>query len=174
MWIPSPSRMMPSIPWVLCCTRPKVGLVFSPTWATAPDWSPTCPRCGSVAAGNQPRRRPVEQRSAKAVEPQATHPQPTRPPFERRRRPIPRTACSPRTTAHLRAHLSRECNTPDLARTEIHTQLSQLGASFVNVEVTSPRQPCQTLGLYGNKVAIKAEKPLPHLQSPFRVHFQPT
>ncbi len=56
------------------------------------------------------------------------------------------------------AHLSRECNTPDLARTEIHTQLSQLGAPFVNVEVTSPRQPCQTLGLSGNKVAIKAEK----------------
>ena len=56
------------------------------------------------------------------------------------------------------AHLSRECNTPDLARTEIHTQLSQLGASFVSVEVTSPRQPCQTLGLSGNKAAIKAEK----------------
>lgn len=56
------------------------------------------------------------------------------------------------------AHLSRECNTPDLAHTEIHTQLGQLGASFVNVEVTSPRQPCKTLGLSGKKVAFKTEK----------------
>ena len=56
------------------------------------------------------------------------------------------------------AHLSSECNTPDLAHTEIHTQLGQLGASFVDVTVTSPRQPCQTLGLSAKKVRFNAEK----------------
>ncbi len=56
------------------------------------------------------------------------------------------------------AHLSRECNTPELAHSEISNQLGQLGAPFVQVEVTSPSEPSPTLRISNKKVANTHEK----------------
>ncbi len=43
------------------------------------------------------------------------------------------------------AHLSRDCNTPELVRTEITAKLSTLGAGHVQVHLTEQTSPCPTL-----------------------------
>lgn len=45
------------------------------------------------------------------------------------------------------AHLSRDCNTPELARTEIVEKLAQLNAAHVQVHVTQHATPCETMAL---------------------------
>lgn len=44
-------------------------------------------------------------------------------------------------------HLSRDCNTPELAENTTNQCLKRLGAHHVNVEVASQDQPCPTLTL---------------------------
>jgi len=52
---------------------------------------------------------------------------------------------------HLRhiycAHLSRDCNQPDLARAEIERKLTAIGAEGVTVHTTDATVPCPTLAL---------------------------
>jgi phosphoribosyl 1,2-cyclic phosphodiesterase len=45
------------------------------------------------------------------------------------------------------AHLSRECNHPDLAHQVMQQRLDQIGASHVQVALTSQKVPCPTLAL---------------------------
>ena len=45
------------------------------------------------------------------------------------------------------AHLSRECNRPELAQRVIHRRLEELGASHCRAEVASQATPCATLDL---------------------------
>ena len=56
------------------------------------------------------------------------------------------------------AHLSRDCNTPELAKTEITQKLVQIGLPEVNVHLTSQSTPTPTLEIFGNKAAILPEK----------------
>jgi phosphoribosyl 1,2-cyclic phosphodiesterase len=44
-------------------------------------------------------------------------------------------------------HLSRECNTPELALRVVSERLQKIGANHVHLELTSQAQPCQTLSL---------------------------
>jgi phosphoribosyl 1,2-cyclic phosphodiesterase len=44
-------------------------------------------------------------------------------------------------------HLSRECNTPELARRVVNDRLQKIGATHVRLELTSQATPCQTLCL---------------------------
>ena len=46
-------------------------------------------------------------------------------------------------------HLSRECNHPELARRVVNERLQKIGASHVQLEVTSQAHPCPTLLLSG-------------------------
>jgi len=50
------------------------------------------------------------------------------------------------------AHLSSDCNTPELVRTEITAKLAALGADSVQVHLTEQNTPCPTLTLAGNLV----------------------
>ena len=45
------------------------------------------------------------------------------------------------------AHLSRECNKPDLAQRVVQNRLNEIGASHVRLELTAQHVPCQTLTL---------------------------
>jgi phosphoribosyl 1,2-cyclic phosphodiesterase len=45
------------------------------------------------------------------------------------------------------AHLSRECNKPDLAQRVVQKRLTEIGAAHVRLELTSQSVPCQTLTL---------------------------
>jgi phosphoribosyl 1,2-cyclic phosphodiesterase len=45
------------------------------------------------------------------------------------------------------AHLSRECNRPELARRVVDERLRKIGASHVKLELTSQTTPCPTLTL---------------------------
>ena len=51
------------------------------------------------------------------------------------------------------AHLSRDCNTPELAQNEIKEKLTQLGLDKVNVHPTSQTSPSPTLELFGKNLA---------------------
>jgi phosphoribosyl 1,2-cyclic phosphodiesterase len=44
-------------------------------------------------------------------------------------------------------HLSRECNTPELARRVVNDRLQTIGASHVHLELTAQNVPCPTLSL---------------------------
>ena len=44
-------------------------------------------------------------------------------------------------------HLSRECNTPDLAFRVVNSRLQEIGATHVRLELTSQNVPCPTLNL---------------------------
>ena len=44
-------------------------------------------------------------------------------------------------------HLSRDCNSPELARAAVGGRLQQLGATHVAVESTSQDAPCATVTL---------------------------
>jgi phosphoribosyl 1,2-cyclic phosphodiesterase len=44
-------------------------------------------------------------------------------------------------------HLSRECNTPELARHVVNDRLQKIGAAHVHLELTSQNTPCPTLSL---------------------------
>ena len=54
------------------------------------------------------------------------------------------------------AHLSRDCNTPELAQTEIKEKLVQLGLNKVNVHPTSQVPPSTTLELFRENLANSA------------------
>ena len=56
------------------------------------------------------------------------------------------------------AHLSRDCNTPELVREEITQKLSQLDATQVQVHITQQNKPCPTLRIAPKKKAISDEK----------------
>ncbi len=56
------------------------------------------------------------------------------------------------------AHLSRDCNTPELAKTEITQKLVQIGLPEVNIHLTSQSTPIPTLEIFGNKAPILPEK----------------
>jgi phosphoribosyl 1,2-cyclic phosphodiesterase len=45
------------------------------------------------------------------------------------------------------AHLSRECNKPELAYKVVHQRLQQIGATHVHLELTAQHVPCPTLVL---------------------------
>ena len=45
------------------------------------------------------------------------------------------------------AHLSSECNTPELAHRVMHQTLQKLGASHVQLQVAAQKEPCATLAL---------------------------
>jgi phosphoribosyl 1,2-cyclic phosphodiesterase len=45
------------------------------------------------------------------------------------------------------AHLSRECNRPELAHRVVSDRLKEIGANHVRLELTSQVRPCQTLSL---------------------------
>lgn len=45
------------------------------------------------------------------------------------------------------AHLSRECNKPDLAHRVVQKRLTEIGATHVRLELTAQHAPCQTLTL---------------------------
>jgi hypothetical protein len=45
------------------------------------------------------------------------------------------------------AHLSGECNTPQLARADLDTMLERAGATHTQVTITSQTIPCDTLEL---------------------------
>lgn len=45
------------------------------------------------------------------------------------------------------AHLSGECNTPELARQVMQRTLQQLGASHVSLQIAAQKEPCATLAL---------------------------
>jgi phosphoribosyl 1,2-cyclic phosphodiesterase len=44
-------------------------------------------------------------------------------------------------------HLSRECNSPELAHRVVSERLQKIGATHVRLELTSQALPCQTLSL---------------------------
>jgi phosphoribosyl 1,2-cyclic phosphodiesterase len=44
-------------------------------------------------------------------------------------------------------HLSRQCNTPELAHRAVHERLQTIGANHVNLHLTSQAVPCSTLNL---------------------------
>ncbi len=54
------------------------------------------------------------------------------------------------------AHLSRDCNTPELAQNEIKDKLMQIGLNKVNVHPTSQVTPSPTLELFGENLANSA------------------
>ena len=56
------------------------------------------------------------------------------------------------------AHLSRDCNTPELAKTEITQKLVQIGLPKVIVHLTSQSSLSPTLEIFGNKTQILTEK----------------
>ena len=56
------------------------------------------------------------------------------------------------------AHLSRDCNTPELVREEITQKLSQLDATQVQVHITQQNMACPTLRIASKKKAISDEK----------------
>ena len=56
------------------------------------------------------------------------------------------------------AHLSRDCNTPELAREEITQKLSRLDATQVQVHITQQNAPCPPLRFAVKKSAGSAEK----------------
>ena len=56
------------------------------------------------------------------------------------------------------AHLSRDCNTPELAREEITLKLSRLDASQVQVHITQQNAPCPPLRFAVKKSAASDEK----------------
>ena len=56
------------------------------------------------------------------------------------------------------AHLSRDCNTPELAREEIAQKLSQLDAAQVQVHIPQQNGPCPPLRFAVKKSAASAEK----------------
>ncbi len=56
------------------------------------------------------------------------------------------------------AHLSRDCNTPELAREEITLKLSQLEATQVQVHITQQNAPCPPLRFAVKKSAASTEK----------------
>ncbi len=56
------------------------------------------------------------------------------------------------------AHLSRDCNTPELARDEITQKLAQMNASHVQVHVTHHNKPCTTMTLSSENPANFGEK----------------
>ena len=56
------------------------------------------------------------------------------------------------------AHLSRDCNEPEMVRTEITQKLSQLGVEHVKVHVTSQKTACETLVLPKKQMDDSAEK----------------
>jgi len=51
----------------------------------------------------------------------------------------------------LLAHLSRDCNRPELARDAVGCKLRQIGASHIAVTVTSQDVPTATISVMGNK-----------------------
>ena len=63
------------------------------------------------------------------------------------------------------AHLSRQCNRPELARRVVDDRLRKIGASHVRLELTSQATPCPTL-------TLTQEVVLPPRQAPVLV--QPT
>jgi phosphoribosyl 1,2-cyclic phosphodiesterase len=48
------------------------------------------------------------------------------------------------------AHLSRQCNRPELAFRVMTEQMQKIGAAHLRVELTSQTEPCPTLTLQGN------------------------
>ena len=57
----------------------------------------------------------------------------------------------------LLAHLSRDCNTPELAHDAVSRKLKQIGASHVTVTVTSQDIPTVTISVNGNVSSIPVE-----------------
>jgi hypothetical protein len=55
-------------------------------------------------------------------------------------------------------HLSRDCNSPELARRTIQDRLNQVGATHTGVNSTSQEQRCETLTLTST-VPIQAALP---------------
>jgi phosphoribosyl 1,2-cyclic phosphodiesterase len=55
-------------------------------------------------------------------------------------------------------HLSSDCNSPEIVRTEITAKLAALGAEHVQVHLTEQTAPCPTLVLPINSQAILAQK----------------
>ena len=55
------------------------------------------------------------------------------------------------------AHLSRDCNTPELVREEITQKLSKLDAPEVQVHITHQNAPCPTLRIAAQKMANSGE-----------------
>lgn len=62
------------------------------------------------------------------------------------------------------AHLSRECNRPDLALRVVNDRLQKIGASHVRLELTSQSAPCPTLTLASDANAKRT--PTPRLVQP--------
>ena len=56
------------------------------------------------------------------------------------------------------AHLSHDCNTPELVREEITQKLSQLDATQVQVHITQQNKACPTLRIASKKKANSVEK----------------
>ena len=56
------------------------------------------------------------------------------------------------------AHLSGDCNTPELAKSEITQKLAQIGLPEVNVHHTYQSNPSPSLEIFGKKDPILAEK----------------
>ncbi|MDG2213489.1 MAG: hypothetical protein P8M70_06655, partial [Verrucomicrobiota bacterium] len=56
------------------------------------------------------------------------------------------------------AHLSGDCNTPELAKSEITRKLAQIDLPKVNVHHTYQSKPSPSLEISGKKDAILAEK----------------
>jgi len=56
------------------------------------------------------------------------------------------------------AHLSADCNTPELAKTEITQKLAQIGLPEVKVHTTSQSSSSPTLEIFGKKDAVLPEK----------------
>jgi phosphoribosyl 1,2-cyclic phosphodiesterase len=54
-------------------------------------------------------------------------------------------------------HLSRECNRPGLAHAAVHQRLDKLGASHVQVQVTSQDVPCPTFTLMARPSAVNPD-----------------
>ena len=54
------------------------------------------------------------------------------------------------------AHLSRQCNRPELAQRVVSSRLRQIGAVHVRLELTSQAVPCPTLTLDGDAAANPA------------------
>ncbi len=64
-------------------------------------------------------------------------------------------------------HLSRECNRPQLAFEVMHRHLEKIGASHVQLEVTSQSVPCPTLTLEAPPAPPAPPTPPPMLQERF-------
>lgn len=62
------------------------------------------------------------------------------------------------------AHLSSQCNRPELARRVMNERLRQIGASHVRLELTSQATPCPTLTLA--EEAVVPPRPAPTLTQP--------